>query len=131
VSTPTENFLESGTVAQNPAESQISLSLAAATSSLPSAVDDDHGSIWDRAYRRLRHETPELVSAYEEILAKNADVQDDLPLAQKMSAIIAKELYIITNRQWKFCIPWPFSFETWSTRLVESLKNFRPLVPLQ
>ena len=47
----------------------------------------------------MRHETPEFVSAYEAILAKNADVQDDLSLAQKMSAIIAKELYIITNRQ--------------------------------
>lgn len=67
---------------------------------------DRRGNIWDGAYRKLRSERPDLIDAYEKILVKHADIKSDLSLAQKMSAVIAKELFTMMNRQWRFRIPW-------------------------
>jgi hypothetical protein len=60
--------------------------------------------LWENAYDKLRDKKGDLVDAWEAVLAKNADVQEDLPLKEKMSTVINKELLIITNRQWKIRI---------------------------
>jgi hypothetical protein len=45
-----------------------------------------------------------LVNAWKVVLAENAGIKEDIPLQEKMSAVIDRELLKITNRQWKIRI---------------------------
>jgi hypothetical protein len=52
-----------------------------------------HLNLWDQAYQRLSVENKDLVEAYEAILARSADVDQDLPLNEKATVSA-------------HCIPW-------------------------
>jgi len=99
-------FLKSASITPTLPESQTIPSPDPATPHLLQVVGDRRGNIWDGAYRKLRSERPDLIADYGGILVKHAEIKSDLPLAQKMSAVIVKELCTMTNRQWRFRIPW-------------------------
>ena len=73
-------------------------------SSTASATVDDR-PLWDRAYARLRDQKPEIIEAYERILANTADVKPDVPLHERMRAVIDTKIRVMTSRHWKLRIP--------------------------
>jgi hypothetical protein len=72
--------------------------LSSNTKSLPQ-VD-----LWENAYDKLSAKKGDLVDSWKLVLAKNAGIKEDLPLREKISAVIDRELLKINNRQWKIRI---------------------------
>jgi hypothetical protein len=60
--------------------------------------------LWENAYNKLSAEKEDLVDAWKVVLAKNAGIEEDLPIKEKMSTVIDRELLKINNRQWKIRI---------------------------
>ena len=60
--------------------------------------------LWENAYDKLSAKKGDLVDSWKLVLAKNAGIKEDLPLREKISAVIDRELLKINNRQWKIRI---------------------------
>ncbi|OCK92933.1 uncharacterized protein K441DRAFT_613561 [Cenococcum geophilum 1.58] len=87
-----------------------------------------HKYLWDKAFFRLRNKEKELMKTYDGILAKSAGIPEGLSQKEKMSAVITKELRIMTNKKWTVQIPWkdkPMAVRSVVDKIVRVVLKFK------